>query len=158
MGGHQRVIADWNVGCPVVVLWWIRGLCALKIALEAPDYNMKLEDGDNGVPHQTPPPKSTTPEGSRNPSLSDMAVKQELSAETATQRQADAPRSQAGNGQKKNVSNSKDPLRPRRKKARRACFACQRAHLTCGQYLFTVSECVSPFSWMHESAHKKKSS
>lgn len=27
---------------------------------------------------------------------------------------------------------SKDPLRPRRKKARRACYACQRAHLTCG--------------------------
>lgn len=26
----------------------------------------------------------------------------------------------------------KDPARPRRKKARRACFACQRAHLTCG--------------------------
>ncbi|KAG9248039.1 transcription activator of gluconeogenesis [Calycina marina] len=26
----------------------------------------------------------------------------------------------------------RDPLRPRRKKARRACFACQRAHLTCG--------------------------
>jgi hypothetical protein len=25
----------------------------------------------------------------------------------------------------------KDPLRPRRKKARRACFACQRAYLTC---------------------------
>lgn len=29
--------------------------------------------------------------------------------------------------------NAKDPLRPRRKKARRACFACQRAHLTCGK-------------------------
>ena len=29
-------------------------------------------------------------------------------------------------------SSAKDPLRPRRKKARRACFACQRAHLTCG--------------------------
>lgn len=29
-------------------------------------------------------------------------------------------------------SNAKDPSRPRRKKARRACFACQRAHLTCG--------------------------
>lgn len=28
--------------------------------------------------------------------------------------------------------NPKDPLRPRRKKARRACYACQRAHLTCG--------------------------
>lgn len=32
----------------------------------------------------------------------------------------------------KSASNSKDPSRPRRKKARRACFACQRAHLTCG--------------------------
>ena len=31
-------------------------------------------------------------------------------------------------------SNAKDPSRPRRKKARRACFACQRAHLTCGMY------------------------
>lgn len=30
-------------------------------------------------------------------------------------------------------SNPKDPSRPRRKKARRACFACQRAHLTCGK-------------------------
>ncbi|OJD10558.1 hypothetical protein AJ78_08469 [Emergomyces pasteurianus Ep9510] len=29
-------------------------------------------------------------------------------------------------------ANAKDPLRPRRKKAKRACFACQRAHLTCG--------------------------
>ncbi|GAB7360383.1 hypothetical protein MBLNU230_g8340t1 [Neophaeotheca triangularis] len=36
-----------------------------------------------------------------------------------------------GNGQPAK-SNSKDPSRPRRKKARRACFACQRAHLTCG--------------------------
>lgn len=33
----------------------------------------------------------------------------------------------------KSASNAKDPLRPRRKKARRACFACQRAHLTCGR-------------------------
>src|SRR6266536_1912170 len=30
---------------------------------------------------------------------------------------------------------TKDPLRPRRKKARRACFACQRAHLTCGMFV-----------------------
>lgn len=32
-------------------------------------------------------------------------------------------------------ADAKDPLRPRRKKARRACFACQRAHLTCGMRL-----------------------
>src|SRR5690554_6348770 len=31
----------------------------------------------------------------------------------------------------------KDPLRPRRKKARRACYACQRAHLTCGKIIST---------------------
>ncbi|KAK4938286.1 Transcriptional regulator of nonfermentable carbon utilization [Elasticomyces elasticus] len=30
------------------------------------------------------------------------------------------------------ATNLKDPSRPRRKKARRACYACQRAHLTCG--------------------------
>lgn len=35
----------------------------------------------------------------------------------------------------KSTSNAKDPLRPRRKKAKRACFACQRAHLTCGMYI-----------------------
>jgi hypothetical protein len=39
-----------------------------------------------------------------------------------------------GEPEQKKVSNAKDPLRPRRKKARRACFACQRAHLTCGEY------------------------
>lgn len=37
----------------------------------------------------------------------------------------------------------KDPLRPRRKKARRACFACQRAHLTCGASF--SGERASPF-------------
>lgn len=37
-----------------------------------------------------------------------------------------------GNSQVKKKYDPKDPLRPRRKKARRACFACQRAHLTCG--------------------------
>ena len=36
-----------------------------------------------------------------------------------------------GNGKKQ--YDPKDPARPRRKKARRACFACQRAHLTCGK-------------------------
>lgn len=41
------------------------------------------------------------------------------------------PHAPAENGQKP-PSNAKDPSRPRRKKARRACFACQRAHLTCG--------------------------
>ena len=39
----------------------------------------------------------------------------------------------SGNGKTKSSSNTKDPSRPRRKKARRACFACQRAHLTCGK-------------------------
>ncbi|RDA82987.1 hypothetical protein CP532_2425 [Ophiocordyceps camponoti-leonardi (nom. inval.)] len=42
----------------------------------------------------------------------------------------DGPVDAAGEVKKK--YDPKDPLRPRRKKARRACFACQRAHLTCG--------------------------
>jgi hypothetical protein len=38
----------------------------------------------------------------------------------------------------------KDPLRPRRKKARRACYACQRAHLTCGkQSLFSFATAIA---------------
>lgn len=37
-----------------------------------------------------------------------------------------------GGGGRKSSSNAKDATRPRRKKARRACLACQRAHLTCG--------------------------
>jgi hypothetical protein len=50
------------------------------------------------------------------------------------QQKGDAnPDQKTTNGQKTS-SNAKDPLRPRRKKARRACFACQRAHLTCGEY------------------------
>lgn len=50
-------------------------------------------------------------------------------------RQLDAP---IQNGQAtagaSSTANAKDPLRPRRKKAKRACAACQRAHLTCGMY------------------------
>ena len=38
-----------------------------------------------------------------------------------------------GSGEVKKKYDPKDPLRPRRKKARRACYACQRAHLTCGE-------------------------
>lgn len=38
------------------------------------------------------------------------------------------------NGEAKKKYDPKDPLRPRRKKARRACYACQRAHLTCGTH------------------------
>lgn len=53
-----------------------------------------------------------------------------------------------GNG-KPAASNAKDPNRPRRKKARRACFACQRAHLTCGMYLSTFpSSLFEPLSYL----------
>lgn len=37
-------------------------------------------------------------------------------------------------------ANLKDPSRPRRKKARRACYACQRAHLTCGECGLTIHQ------------------
>ena len=48
---------------------------------------------------------------------------------------------------KKPKLDPKDPLRPRRKKARRACFACQRAHLTCGMLI------LSFIPWQHYVAN-----
>ncbi|UKZ50172.1 hypothetical protein TrVGV298_004428 [Trichoderma virens] len=48
------------------------------------------------------------------------------------ERMAD-PMAANGSYDDKKKYDPKDPLRPRRKKARRACFACQRAHLTCVQ-------------------------
>lgn len=51
--------------------------------------------------------------------------------ESAEQERKSTTQFQAGSSQSK-AANAKDPLRPRRKKARRACYACQRAHLTCG--------------------------
>lgn len=47
------------------------------------------------------------------------------------------------NSEVKKKYDPKDPLRPRRKKARRACFACQRAHLTCGKSLRFISQDIS---------------
>ena len=46
---------------------------------------------------------------------------------------SDPPSKTVTAGSANGKPNPKDPLRPRRKKARRACFACQRAHLTCGE-------------------------
>lgn len=58
----------------------------------------------------------------------------DMAAEQSNDRQSGdgSPSQKPSNGK----PNMKDPLRPRRKKARRACFACQRAHLTCGEYRF----------------------
>ena len=49
------------------------------------------------------------------------------------------PASPAAHPKKKKPATSssvKDPTRPRRRKARRACQHCQRAHLTCGESPF----------------------
>ncbi|KAG7006365.1 riboflavin kinase [Physcia stellaris] len=81
---------------------------------------MTVESGEDGASQsQTPSPDDSS--GDRQ------------SAEMAEQpdKSRTSSQSRSGNGQSK-AANAKDPLRPRRKKARRACFACQRAHLTCG--------------------------
>jgi hypothetical protein len=63
---------------------------------------------------------------------SDLDNENDMAAEQTSERQSgeSSPAQKPTNGK----PNAKDPLRPRRKKARRACFACQRAHLTCGEY------------------------
>ena len=71
---------------------------------------------------------SLSPEYSGDPDGDEMA---EQKPELAS---SDASPSQNTTSGDKPASNAKDPLRPRRKKARRACLACQRAHLTCGKY------------------------
>lgn len=45
---------------------------------------------------------------------------------------------QSGADGKKPKVDARDPSRAKRKKARRACFACQRAHLTCGMSLLVI--------------------
>ncbi|KAH8722975.1 transcription activator of gluconeogenesis [Phaeosphaeriaceae sp. PMI808] len=56
----------------------------------------------------------------------------DLDDDMAVEQKSDDGSPPQNDGNQKSASNAKDPLRPRRKKARRACFACQRAHLTCG--------------------------
>lgn len=76
--------------------------------------------------------------GARDPSDSPDAGSEDdsgIMAEDKTDRGSadEKPNGKASNDTKAaSKSNAKDPSRPRRKKARRACFACQRAHLTCG--------------------------
>ncbi|OCL05595.1 hypothetical protein AOQ84DRAFT_94790 [Glonium stellatum] len=69
---------------------------------------------------------SPSPDYSGDQDGNDMAEQKDQRASSDA-----SPAQQSSNGQKP-ASNAKDPLRPRRKKARRACYACQRAHLTCG--------------------------
>ena len=56
-----------------------------------------------------------------------------------------------GTGEVKKKYDAKDPLRPRRKKARRACYACQRAHLTCG--MFSFFSCLLFLVWSYYEPH-----
>ena len=130
------------MGGPVAVLWRIRA-CVPRAPFEhqlpplSPlPYNMTLEVGDNGAsqPHSQSPSQSQSqsPEDSGDQETVEMAEHSEPSGRADSQ-------SLASNGQTKSALNTKDPLRPRRKKARRACYACQRAHLTCGEYCFCSS-------------------
>jgi hypothetical protein len=70
-----------------------------------------------------------------------------------------SPSTANGNGLTKPASNAKDPQRPRRKKARRACLACQRAHLTCGKCSTDVDEMLlsfRPFPRLLDYCHQIK--
>lgn len=58
------------------------------------------------------------------------------SADITEHEQSDVkPKTNGDSKADRKAANAKDPSRPRRKKARRACFACQRAHLTCGMMI-----------------------
>ena len=63
-------------------------------------------------------------------SLPDPSQSEDKSPDPANNKKPNEP----GQDSAAKRSNAKDPSRPRRKKARRACYACQRAHLTCGMF------------------------
>lgn len=65
-------------------------------------------------------------EGDKDEHDDDMMAEQRLDLEDG--------RRDGASETKKSKLDMKDPSRPKRKKARRACFACQRAHLTCGMF------------------------
>ena len=78
--------------------------------------------------------ESPEDEASRSPSVDDSGKEgNEDAGESKTVKTED--QTVANEGKAKSF-NAKDPTRPRRKKARRACYACQRAHLTCGESVF----------------------
>lgn len=87
----------------------------------------------------SPSPEYSGPEGSDSADVDidndidiDIDIDIDMTADQKTDpRSGDHSTDTKPNGTVK--SNAKDPTRPRRKKARRACFACQRAHLTCGE-------------------------
>lgn len=87
---------------------------------------MVVDSSDNGASQSRSQSQSQSPDDSGDQETGDMGELSEFGGK------ADAP-PLTGNGQTKSA-NAKDPMRPRRKKARRACYACQRAHLTCGLY------------------------
>ena len=87
-------------------------------------------DQDDSSRSQTQPPDDS---GDRD--SGDMADQAEIEQKVDTQ-------ITSSNNQSR--GNAKDPSRPRRKKARRACFACQRAHLTCGKFAFMNTRSYKP--------------
>ncbi|KAH7119773.1 transcription activator of gluconeogenesis [Dendryphion nanum] len=87
---------------------------------------MSTPDAEDASPSPEHSP-GNSPDYSGSPEDSDMAADMDVDSKP----DGTSPTQRTANGQKSS-SSAKDPLRPRRKKARRACLACQRAHLTCG--------------------------
>ncbi|KAH0111843.1 hypothetical protein KCU66_g12122, partial [Aureobasidium melanogenum] len=80
---------------------------------------------------QTDPTSKQTQTPSQTlPNMSDSVPEPSQSDDKASPASASSNKDQNDSATKR--ANAKDPSRPRRKKARRACYACQRAHLTCG--------------------------
>ena len=97
-----------------------------------------------GVTENATPSQSTT---HHNPTASDNTVEPSHIAQNGSkkkqQQKLDGEGKPMAAPRSKSTSNPKDLSRPRRKKARRACFACQRAHLTCGMLLVDLIPAIA---------------
>lgn len=138
----RREIID---ACPQPLLRGAGGLCVgsrhravLPPSARAPPFNMSPEPEEDeespSFPPRPPPhddrhdddeDDDDTHEGNMTQGKIDRASSEEKPPANGAASSKQPSSSAKGS--------AKDPNRPRRKKARRACFACQRAHLTCGK-------------------------
>ncbi|KEQ74340.1 hypothetical protein M436DRAFT_19744, partial [Aureobasidium namibiae CBS 147.97] len=89
-----------------------------------PAHHASSEEQTDSVNNQTHTPSQP------QPNMSDSIQEASPSDDKASPASASSNKDQNGSATKR--ASTKDPSRPKRKKARRACYACQRAHLTCG--------------------------
>lgn len=116
---------------------------------EVGDNTQKVSDiapPENGQEHNRQPTNASDTTNNNDNNNNNDKNKNKNNNDSNMSERNDNSTSTGNQGEVKKKYDPKDPLRPRRKKARRACYACQRAHLTCGKLLPLpcIAYCLCP--------------